>query len=99
MVELYLMQIIDRSFGFDSAVEEAERAITAAHVEATSHENGIGLVKLMGRYSGMLSENFCWFIRWMYALFNRVSKSILVCSRVSETCDDCRIYCYVRNPC
>lgn len=49
-----LLQIIDKSFGFDSAVEEAERAINAAHVEATSIENGIGLVKLMGRYSGTL---------------------------------------------
>ncbi|XP_057768391.1 ATP-dependent 6-phosphofructokinase 1-like isoform X2 [Salvia miltiorrhiza] len=47
--------VIDRSFGFDSAVEEAERAITAAHVEATSFENGIGLVKLMGRYSGFIA--------------------------------------------
>lgn len=48
----FLIQIIDRSFGFDTAVEEAQRAINAAHVEATSFENGIGLVKLMGRYSG-----------------------------------------------
>ncbi|KAL0426948.1 UNVERIFIED_CONTAM: ATP-dependent 6-phosphofructokinase [Sesamum latifolium] len=47
--------VIDKSFGFDSAVEEAERAITAAHVEATSIENGIGLVKLMGRYSGFIA--------------------------------------------
>ncbi|KAL8498192.1 hypothetical protein ACS0TY_021503 [Phlomoides rotata] len=47
--------VIDKSFGFDSAVEEAERAINAAHVEATSHENGIGLVKLMGRYSGFIA--------------------------------------------
>lgn len=46
--------VIDRSFGFDTAVEEAQRAINAAHVEAESVENGIGLVKLMGRYSGML---------------------------------------------
>ncbi|KAL0426947.1 UNVERIFIED_CONTAM: ATP-dependent 6-phosphofructokinase [Sesamum latifolium] len=46
--------VIDKSFGFDSAVE-AERAITAAHVEATSIENGIGLVKLMGRYSGFIA--------------------------------------------
>ena len=45
-------QVIDRSFGFDTAVEEAQRAINAAHVEADSMENGIGLVKLMGRYSG-----------------------------------------------
>ena len=45
-------QIIDKSFGFDTAVEEAQRAINAAHVEAESIHNGIGLVKLMGRYSG-----------------------------------------------
>ncbi|KAL8037712.1 hypothetical protein ABFX02_11G055800 [Erythranthe guttata] len=47
--------VIDKSFGFDTAVEEAERAINAAHVEATSFENGIGLVKLMGRYSGFIA--------------------------------------------
>ncbi|XP_060187478.1 ATP-dependent 6-phosphofructokinase 3-like isoform X2 [Lycium barbarum] len=47
--------VIDRSFGFDSAVEEAQRAISAAHVEATSFENGIGLVKLMGRDSGFIA--------------------------------------------
>lgn len=33
-------------------MEEAQRAINAAHVEAESMENGVGLVKLMGRYSG-----------------------------------------------
>jgi 6-phosphofructokinase 1 len=37
-------------------VEEAQKAIYAAHVEAESHENGIGLVKLMGRNSGMYSS-------------------------------------------
>ncbi|KAL0349249.1 UNVERIFIED_CONTAM: ATP-dependent 6-phosphofructokinase, partial [Sesamum angustifolium] len=47
--------VIDRSFGFDSAVEEAQRAINAAHVEAESAENGIGVVKLMGRYSGFIA--------------------------------------------
>ncbi|CAL0327314.1 unnamed protein product [Lupinus luteus] len=47
--------VIDRSFGFDSAVEEAQRAINAAHVEAESVENGIGVVKLMGRYSGFIA--------------------------------------------
>lgn len=46
------IQVIDKSFGFDTAVEEAQRAINAAHVEAESIENGIGVVKLMGRYSG-----------------------------------------------
>ncbi|XP_052180691.1 ATP-dependent 6-phosphofructokinase 3-like [Diospyros lotus] len=47
--------VIDRSFGFDTAVEEAQRAINAAHVESESIENGIGLVKLMGRYSGFIA--------------------------------------------
>ncbi|KAE8714122.1 ATP-dependent 6-phosphofructokinase 7 [Hibiscus syriacus] len=47
--------VIDKSFGFDTAVEEAQRAINAAHVEADSIENGIGLVKLMGRYSGFIA--------------------------------------------
>lgn len=51
-----LIQVIDKSFGFDTAVEEAQRAINAAHVEANSVENGIGLVKLMGRYSGKFIE-------------------------------------------
>lgn len=47
--------VIDKSFGFDTAVEEAQRAINAAHVEASSVENGIGVVKLMGRFSGFLA--------------------------------------------
>ncbi|KVH89935.1 Phosphofructokinase [Cynara cardunculus var. scolymus] len=46
-----IYEVIDRSFGFDTAVEEAQKAINAAHVEAESAENGIGVVKLMGRYS------------------------------------------------
>ena len=33
-------------------MEEAQRAINAAHTEAESIENGVGVVKLMGRYSG-----------------------------------------------
>ncbi|KAL1830646.1 hypothetical protein DCAR_0100574 [Daucus carota subsp. sativus] len=47
--------VIDRSFGFDTAVEEAQRAINAAHVEAESAENGVGVVKLMGRYCGFIA--------------------------------------------
>lgn len=50
--------MIDKSFGFDTAVEEAQRAINAAHVEAESIHNGIGVVKLMGRYSGKLELSF-----------------------------------------
>ncbi|KAI6696155.1 hypothetical protein NL676_016274 [Syzygium grande] len=47
--------VIDKSFGFDTAVEEAQRAINAAHVEVESVENGVGVVKLMGRYSGFIA--------------------------------------------
>lgn len=47
--------VIDKSFGFDTAVEEAQRAINAAHVEAESIKNGVGFVKLMGRYSGYIA--------------------------------------------
>lgn len=47
--------IIDRSFGFHTAVEEAQRAIAAAHVEAQSAANGVGLVKLMGRSAGHIA--------------------------------------------
>ncbi|KAI8544525.1 hypothetical protein RHMOL_Rhmol08G0304000 [Rhododendron molle] len=47
--------VIDKSFGFDTAVEEAQRAINTAHVEAESFENGVGVVKLMGRYSGFIA--------------------------------------------
>jgi 6-phosphofructokinase len=54
-----MFQVIDKSFGFDTAVEEAQRAINAAHVEAVSAENGIGLVKLMGRHSGKFCERPC----------------------------------------
>ncbi|CAD7957681.1 unnamed protein product [Amoebophrya sp. A120] len=48
--------LIDRSFGFWTAVEEAKKAIQAAKVEASSNmPNGIGIVKLMGRSAGFIS--------------------------------------------
>merc|ERR1719190_71915 len=49
------IQVIDRSFGFDSACTEAERAIDSAYVEATTNANCIGLVKLMGRHCGWIA--------------------------------------------
>jgi 6-phosphofructokinase 1 len=50
---------IDQSFGFRTAIEEAHRAIHAAHAEATGAWNGIGLVKLMGRHSGFIAAHAC----------------------------------------
>jgi 6-phosphofructokinase 1 len=47
--------LVSRSFGFDTAVEMATESIRAAHTEALGAPNGIGLVKLMGRYSGFIA--------------------------------------------
>ncbi|PSC73510.1 phosphofructokinase family [Micractinium conductrix] len=47
--------LIDKTFGFDTAVEEAQRALLAAKVEASSAYRGIGVVKLMGRQSGFIA--------------------------------------------
>lgn len=46
---------IDKCFGFDTAVEESQRALLAAKVEAASALKGIGVVKLMGRQSGFIA--------------------------------------------
>ena len=46
---------IDKCFGFDTAVEESQRALLAAKVEASSAYNGVGLVRLMGRQSGYIA--------------------------------------------
>jgi 6-phosphofructokinase 1 len=48
---------IQRTFGFESAVSKAVDAIYSAHIEAEGAENGIGLVKLMGRNSGFIAAN------------------------------------------
>jgi 6-phosphofructokinase 1 len=57
-----------QSFGFMTAVEAARTVIEAAHSEAEGAYNGVGLVKLMGRFSGSIAAaatlangdvNFC----------------------------------------
>ncbi len=49
------INFITRSFGFDTAVEKATEAIQCAHVEATCADNGVGMVKLMGREAGFIA--------------------------------------------
>ncbi len=51
------LSFIDKSFGFDTAVFKAEQAVHAAHVEAKSAIDGIGLVKVMGRESGFIAAH------------------------------------------
>ena len=62
------ISFVQKTFGFETAVAEAQRAIYAAHTEALGARNGIGLVKLMGRDSGFIAAfstlvdsqvNFC----------------------------------------
>ncbi|MCR5289883.1 MAG: ATP-dependent 6-phosphofructokinase [Treponema sp.] len=62
------LEFIDRSFGFETAVQKAKDAVSSIHMEAHSQINGIGLVKLMGRESGFIATqtalasheaNFC----------------------------------------
>lgn len=62
------VHFVTRTFGFDTAVEEAVRVINSAHTEARSVENGVSIVKLMGRHAGFIAAaatvasqdvNFC----------------------------------------
>lgn len=48
---------IHKTFGFDTAVEEARKVINSANAEAKGAFNGIGLVKLMGRYAGFIAAH------------------------------------------
>ena len=47
--------MVSRSFGFDTAVDIATKAIISASNEAEGYPNGIGLIKLMGRHAGFIA--------------------------------------------
>ncbi len=49
------LNLIEKSFGFDTAIEKSVEALRSAHVEAKGAYNGIGLVKIMGRLSGYIA--------------------------------------------
>lgn len=49
------IEFVEKTFGFDTAVVKASEAVAAAHMEAHSQINGIGLVRLMGRESGFIA--------------------------------------------
>ncbi len=60
--------LVSKTFGFDTAVEMACQSIRCAHTEATGAPNCVGLVKVMGRFSGFIAAaataalkevNFC----------------------------------------
>lgn len=62
------VRFVSRTFGFGTAVDEAVRVIKSAHTEARSVDNGVAVVKLMGRHAGFIAAaatvasqevNFC----------------------------------------
>lgn len=62
------LNLVDRTFGFETSVLSAAEVITNAHNEANGAYNGMGLVKVMGRDSGFIAAyaslassvaNFC----------------------------------------
>jgi 6-phosphofructokinase 1 len=62
------VQFVTRTFGFGTAVAEAVHVINSAHTEARSVDNGVAVVKLMGRHAGFIAAaatvasqdvNFC----------------------------------------
>ncbi|HEY2799198.1 MAG TPA: ATP-dependent 6-phosphofructokinase [Chthoniobacterales bacterium] len=46
---------VSRTFGFFTALQEADRVLDCAHTEARSVPGGIGLVRLMGRHAGFVT--------------------------------------------
>ena len=46
---------VSRTFGYLTAVEEASEVLNRAHTEVHSVDNGIALVKLMGRHAGFIA--------------------------------------------
>ena len=62
------LNFMEKTFGFETAVQTASPIISCAHNEAKGCYNGIGLIKLMGRDSGFIAAyaslanslvNFC----------------------------------------
>lgn len=51
------INVVQRTFGFETAVEATWEIITNAHSEARAYRNGVGLVKLMGRESGWIAAS------------------------------------------
>ena len=51
------INLIEKSFGFETAFSMANDIISYAHNEASGAFNGIALVKLMGRDSGFIAAN------------------------------------------
>ena len=71
--------VIDRSFGFNTAVAEARKAIQSAVVEASCAPHGLGIVQLMGRHAGYISAHATSpVVRWTCVSFPRCPSLCMV---------------------
>jgi 6-phosphofructokinase 1 len=48
---------VKKTFGLETAFAVAGEAIRSAHIEARGAPNGLGIVKVMGRFSGFIAAN------------------------------------------
>lgn len=51
------INLVEKTFGFDTAVAVAAQVLHGAHVESHAEHNGVVIVKLMGRESGFLATH------------------------------------------
>jgi len=51
------LEFMDKTFGFETAVQATAPVISSAHDEARGAWNGVGLVRLMGRDSGFIAAS------------------------------------------
>lgn len=49
------LPLVDRSFGFATAVEESMKFVDSAVVESGAAENGVGIIRLQGRHCGFFA--------------------------------------------
>lgn len=77
---------IEKSFGFESAFAAAQPIILNAHYEAKGAQNGVALIKLMGRDSGFIAAstalavpdvNFCLIPEMEFSLENEKGTGFL----------------------
>jgi 6-phosphofructokinase 1 len=51
------LRFVEKTFGFETSVHTASEIVTSAHNEAAGAENGVAIVKLMGRDSGFIAAS------------------------------------------
>lgn len=76
----------ERTFGFETAVAMSKVPITCAHMEAKGIQNGVGLVKLMGRDSGFIAA---------YATLASSNVNLLLVPEISFTMD--QVYAFLEE--